>query len=582
MSERYTRLSFLPNNLYMDGSPLLIVAGALLKDNQSGKVLVQLKLKNLYHASLTACKVHVRAFDPSGAELEGVDSFSYFDLKVSQGEDFGAKRPINLPNDTTRSVSVCVIQAVFEDGNVWQKPISEWPQLELHPRLLSDRFKDDELVKQYEIEVGGNCKYVPKTVAGLRLCTCGAINLSSEKLCSQCHREIETLTASLDVPMLTEKMRERLAKEKEEEMKRIEQERQETETVRRKRIKILAAIGCAVVAAVIVLFVTQVILLGNRYKAAEELLAAGDYDGAIAAFAELGNYRDSLEKVDECSYQKAKQFIRKNTLDSGMWYTVGLRSDGTVVAVALNSLRQRQCDVSGWSDIVAVAAGDCHIVGLKSDGTVVVAGDNSVGQCDVSGWSDIVTVAAGPFDTFGLKSDGTVVAAGDNFVGRCRVSDWSDIVAVAAGENHTVGLKSDGTVVAIGENAYGQCKVSEWTDIIMVAAGDDHTVGLKSDGTVVAVGRHGDGQCDVSEWTDIIMVAAGEDHTVGLKSGGTVVVTGGSYDNDDVSEWRDIVAVAASHFHIVGLKSDGTVVAIGSNDDVQYGVSGWTDIKLPK
>ena len=111
---------------------------------------------------------------------------------------------------------------------------------------------------------------------------------------------------------------------------------------------------------------------------------------------------------------------------------------------------------------MAVAAGGYHTVGLKSDGTVVACGWNERGQCNVSGWTDIVAIAAGTFHTVGLKSDGTVVACGLNKSGQCNVSGWTDIVAVAAGSRHTVGLKSDGTVVACGYNKNGQCDVSGW------------------------------------------------------------------------------------------------------------------------
>ena len=153
--------------------------------------------------------------------------------------------------------------------------------------------------------------------------------------------------------------------------------------------------------------------------------------------------------------------------------------------------------------IVAVAAGWSHTVGLRANGTVVAVGDNENGQCDVSNWTDIVAVAAGIHHTVGLKADGTVIAVGENEDGQCDVSGWRDIVAVAAGTYHTVGLRADGTVVAVGNNYYAECDVSDWTDIVAVAAGDLHTVGLKADGTVVAVGWNDDGQCDVSEWANI-------------------------------------------------------------------------------
>ena len=76
---------------------------------------------------------------------------------------------------------------------------------------------------------------------------------------------------------------------------------------------------------------------------------------------------------------------------------------------------------------MAVAASDNHTVGLKADGTVVAVGDNEYGKCDVSGWTDIVAVAADTWHTIGLKADGTVVAVGYNKNGQCDVSGWKNI-----------------------------------------------------------------------------------------------------------------------------------------------------------
>jgi len=152
-----------------------------------------------------------------------------------------------------------------------------------------------------------------------------------------------------------------------------------------------------------------------------------------------------------------------------------------------------------------VSAGFNHTVGLKSDGTVVAVGYNGDGRCNVSDWTGTTQVSAGNGgQTVGLHSDGTVVAVGDNFYGQCNVSDWTGITQISAGAVHTVGLKSDGTVVAVGRNGEGECDVSDWTGITQVSTVGIHTVGLKSDGTVVAVGYNEYGQCNVGGWNLIV------------------------------------------------------------------------------
>ena len=341
----------------------------------------------------------------------------------------------------------------------------------------------------------------------------------------------------------------------------------------------------------------------TSYAAAEALLAAGQYQQASDAFAQAGNYKDAAERtyyvqaeallaagdergaaiylatIDCHDALKQSYAIRYSgaeaSISAGDDHTVGLKQDGTAVAVGWNY--RGRCNVSDWRDIVAVEAGATHTVGLKRDGTVVAVGDNGEGQCDVSGWQDIVAASAGFYYTVGLKRDGTVVATGWNLFGVCNVSSWRKIVAVATGGDYTVGLKRDGTVVAVGRNDDGQCEVSGWSDIVAVAAGGSHTVGLKRDGTVVAVGDNGYGKCDVSGWSDIVAVAAGYYHTVGLKRDGTVVAVGNTESGRcNVSGWSDIVAIAAGKSYTVGLKRDGTVVAAGVGSECD--VSGWTDI----
>ncbi|MBR5095089.1 MAG: hypothetical protein IK095_08345, partial [Oscillospiraceae bacterium] len=318
--------------------------------------------------------------------------------------------------------------------------------------------------------------------------------------------------------------------------------------------------------------------LAAAYAEAEALLASGETYAAVRAFYAIRDYRDAWQRC----FDAWGAVTERKTFDAGAHHSVGLFADGTVAAEGNEAYGQ--CEVGGWSDIVAVSTVWQHTVGLRSDGSVVAAGNNDYGQCEVGSWRDIVAVSAGGEHTVGLRADGTVVAAGNDADGRCAVGAWSDIVAVSAGWGYTVGLRSDGTVVAVGDDSYRQCEVDGGGDIVAIAAGaSQYTLGLRSDGTVVATGWDACMQCDVGDWRDIVAIAAGYYQTLGLRSDGAVVFAGrdstGVYD---FSAWRDIVAVAAGHSHLLGLRADGSVVSMGSYLLGQNcNAGGWTGIKIP-
>ena len=423
--------------------------------------------------------------------------------------------------------------------------------------------------------------------------------------------------------------------EAEEEADRVERANKEEELRKsaqkaaKKRNKIIAIVMPIIVVCIAFVIVLNVVIIpNNKYNEAMKLFNSGKYSEAASAFEEINGYKDSDEKAKESKYNDAMNLYNsgknfealmlfqqipsyphastkinelwdkiasREHISAGSYHTVGLKSDGTVVATMYlgdQEYNYGQCDVSDWKGIVAVSADSFYTVGLKLDGTVVAVGYNGFGQCEVSEWRDIVAISAGNRHTVGLKSDGTVVSTKNKIFnyGQCNVSDWKDIIAVSAGGTHTVGLKSDGTVVAIGNNDKGQCDVDGWKDIIAVSAGECRTVGLKSDGTVVSVGEYSfvqdrSSKGDVSKWKDIIAVSAGDDNIVGVKSDGTVVVIGNNDKGQcDVDGWKDIIAVSAGQYHTVGLKSDGTVVATMYLGDQEYyhgqcDVSRWNYIK---
>ena len=266
-------------------------------------------------------------------------------------------------------------------------------------------------------------------------------------------------------------------------------------------------------------------------------------------------------------------------MDGDYCHTVGLFSDGTVVATGDNT--DGECDVSEWTDIVSVAAGEYFTAGLRKDGTVLVTGrcyaDEGEKNTDakrkkqVAGWTDIVAISRAPRGPMGLKKDGTVVAAGYD------TSKWKNIVKIAGSDTHIVGLTSKGTVVVIG-GYFGQARVWDWKDIVDIAAGWNTTVGLKKDGTVVAVGYNEDGVCNTKGIKNAVAISASY-HTTCLKADGTVEAVGyNRWGQCDVSEWTDIIAISNMLYSTLALKKDGSVVVTGDyNYHGQLDFSGWFD-----
>ena len=262
------------------------------------------------------------------------------------------------------------------------------------------------------------------------------------------------------------------------------------------------------------------------------------------------------------------------SISAGGYHTVGLKSNGTVIACGNND--NGQCDVSKWKDIISISAGNCHTVGLKKDGTVVACGNNYYGQCNVAKWENIVAISAGKEHTVGLQEDGTVIAIGNNVFGQCDVKKWKNITAISAGGNHTVGLRDDDTVVAVGYNKNRQCNVQDWRGIIEISAGEYHTLGLMRNKTVVAIGSNENWQCNIARREHIIAISAAEDHSVALKENGDVVATGiNNYGQCNVDPWGHILEISAGLNFTIGLRENGTVIAVGNKYYDQCDIEDW-------
>ena len=311
MAERYQTIYKLPNALFLIGSPILIEAGALLKDNETGSILAQLKLKNISFTPITSCKVFIRAFEPNGTETAGIESFAYMDLDAPTSGVFGTQTPITMPDRQARRIEPCVTEVVFADGRVWNAEPSAWNTVLLHKPLVT-ALSNTDILKQYELDVNGNARFVPEVREGLFFCTCGEINPGNAVSCAKCGRSYRSLVEAMDADTLREHLTARQKNEAEEQAAVAA-----AQAKKRKRVRVISIASTCSVAAVTaaVLLSTYVIIPSVKYNKAITSFESGSYVEAEQVFLALGDYKDSPDKALEAKYQQGVQLFENGNLD---------------------------------------------------------------------------------------------------------------------------------------------------------------------------------------------------------------------------------------------------------------------------
>ncbi len=152
---------------------------------------------------------------------------------------------------------------------------------------------------------------------------------------------------------------------------------------------------------------------------------------------------------------------------------------------------------------MTIVAGPKQTLGIRSDGTVLAAGLNEGGGLNVGGWTDIVALCSTRNQTLAVKSDGTVIGTGTYYdTWEPVLSALRDVVDIVESGDLLNGfiatLHSDGTVTFIDK--YGQSQKLDWTNIVQISAGKGFLIGLRSDGTAVAYGMDYFSTKDVWTW----------------------------------------------------------------------------------
>ena len=300
MRERYSRLFSLPDRLYTEGAPVLIAAGALLKDSYSNQVLAQLKFQNIATQPIKALTVSLQPFDTAGGILGQTITYQYLDLSVQRDDAFGSKTPIIFPDASARSYRASVTEVVFADNSVWHGSVANWHPLAA-PVPLTQALADEELIRQYRIAYGADCMCKPTVCTDLWYCACGKVNRKEEAYCHHCHKnKTDLLSADLSA----------LAIERDARIAREQKALADQKAVRAARTKKASKLALLIIPAVTVLILCTLLIVNAlqkqraeaaqaaAYQSATELFNTAQYEQAISAFLALGDYKDSATLAD--------------------------------------------------------------------------------------------------------------------------------------------------------------------------------------------------------------------------------------------------------------------------------------------
>jgi len=179
-------------------------------------------------------------------------------------------------------------------------------------------------------------------------------------------------------------------------------------------------------------------VISGKWNGQDRLVTALRWDGRLAYSTDIDDTINTFDPALE------------NVVDivAGEFFTAGLTSDKKVV---ISNTSGNDLDVSDWTNIEKIYAGNKHLVGVDSDGKYHVAGGPELMITTVESWQGMTDIACGHNYTVGLNSEGKCEFAAQTATSynalRGEIAKWSDIVRIYSGYNYVIGEKADGTYV---------------------------------------------------------------------------------------------------------------------------------------
>lgn len=331
MEDRYEKLLSFDNPRWAKGSPVIFEKGALLKDKFIRTNLLQFRFRNMTPITVNGIIINVAYKDIwDMSETENFD-FQYLDLEVKSNNTFGDDFPIIIKNSSARDFKITVKKVIFSDDKI-ENPNLVLDEIEPPKDINGLGVLRNQFVREIrEVYPDIHFRTIPIKTDVYWYCVCGTFNSEGEKNCRICSANCDKLIAITNSDYLQQRFDEYEAQNKIDEG--IKRNKLKTWG---KRIIILAlAIGIIIAAG---FMVKNIIIPAVSYASASSSEKQGDFEDAIQSFQDLGDYRDSEDRLNECLFLYAESaFENKDYIEAiKRYYSYSNRSQSNDIKDRIN------------------------------------------------------------------------------------------------------------------------------------------------------------------------------------------------------------------------------------------------------
>lgn len=223
MNSRFEELYKTKEQIIFNNSPIVLEAYAIYKDITDGRILCQVRFKNIGTQIIKACKIAIDEFEIDDTFKNLTTEFSFLDLICGTNKTFGSKTAIYLNSKYTRKIKIRLINIVLDNYDVVDLKDSIADNIMEQKEYLD--YYSKEQAKVFKEELGDSVKYVPVKTKNYLLCTCGTVNSLQAKFCSNCSLDLNRLIEVSKTEFLDNELKLRIKEKERRELEKIEREK---------------------------------------------------------------------------------------------------------------------------------------------------------------------------------------------------------------------------------------------------------------------------------------------------------------------------------------------------------------------